>query len=74
MPANSTKDNKQTKKSYTYRYLKESDVNAFALCDLFKLFLHPSTNIGTAIEPGGVQLDTIIVLVYYGSTKMKKRT
>ncbi len=40
-------------------WVSKGDVNAFALCDLFKLFLHLCTNIGTAIEPGGVQLDKI---------------
>ncbi len=42
-------------------WVSKVDVNAFALCDLSKLFLHLSTNIGAAIEPGGVQLDTVIV-------------
>ncbi len=40
-------------------WVSNEDVNAFALCYLFKLFLYLCTNTGTAIEPGSVQLDKI---------------
>ncbi len=56
------KDNKHT---IMHVWVSKVDANAFALCDLFKLFLHLCTNTGTVIEPGGVQLDTIIVYKLY---------
>ncbi len=54
------------------------DVNAFALGDLSKLFLHLPTNIGTVIEPGGVQIGhnyciqvILVIAIYYGNTKRR---